>query len=191
MAQALALSPIRASTQINDYIAHRVHVVGLGCEASFYVRPDPAPRPGYPPQPVTLDECHGFTREQCDGFAAEIARTYPDLRDRTHALLTDALGRFAASRAEAVRADPGSAVSARYLPGRACMEVVFSPSDVHLIDLDVFEELAGASTANLCDVELSPYGFGLHFPRLDVDLSVPMLRRRRFERAPGEGSEAA
>lgn len=191
MAQALPLSPIRASTQINDFVAHRVHVVGHGCEASFFVRLNPVPRPGYWPQGVALDECHGFTREQCDSFAAEMARTYPGLRDRTHHPVTEDHWRGGIERGEQALKDPGFAVSARYLPDRARLEIVYSPTDVHLVDLGVFEELACATAADLCDVELSPYGRGLHFPRLDVDLSVPMLWRERFERARDQEADEA
>jgi hypothetical protein len=75
------------------------------------------------------------------------------------------------------------------------LEVVFSPTDVHLIDLGVFEELASASAADLCGVELSPYGLGVHFPTLDVDLSTLMLWRERYNHAvdeeEGEAEEAA
>ena len=81
---------------------------------------------------------------------------------------------------EDILKDPGVAASTRYLPERGLLEVVFSPSDVHLIDLGVFEELAYASTAELSEVELSPYGLGVFFPRLDVDLSALMLWRGRF-----------
>lgn len=183
MAQALSLFSIRASRQLNDHSVRRVHVVGLGCEAVFYVRANRPPRPGYPRRPVTLSECYGFTHDQCDALASEIERTLPGLRDRTHTPVTEETWRYAVEFGETVLKDPGVAASARYLPDLERLEIVFSPADVHLIDLGVFEELASASAADLCGVELSPYGLGLHFPALDVDLSTLMLWRGDFNHA--------
>ena len=45
--------------------------------------------------------------------------------------------------------------------------VSFSPSDV--------EGLEGAKPAQLSEIEISPLGFGIHFPALDADLYVPGL----------------
>ena len=47
------------------------------------------------------------------------------------------------------------------------IEVVFSPSHI--------QGLQGATDAQLSKVEISPSGFGLHFPRLDADVDVPAL----------------
>ena len=45
--------------------------------------------------------------------------------------------------------------------------VSFSPADV--------EGLEGAQPAQLKEIEISPSGFGIHFPALDADLHVPGL----------------
>ena len=37
------------------------------------------------------------------------------------------------------------------------------------------EGLADADAGDLADIEVSPVGFGLHWPKLDVDYSVPGL----------------
>jgi hypothetical protein len=37
------------------------------------------------------------------------------------------------------------------------------------------EGLADADPVDLADIEVSPHGFGLHWPKLDVDYSVPGL----------------
>lgn len=66
-------------------------------------------------------------------------------------------------------------VRARYDRGRAKVvvelssgiEVVFSPSHV--------EGLQAATASELSRMEISPSGFGLHFPRLDADVDVPAL----------------
>jgi hypothetical protein len=42
------------------------------------------------------------------------------------------------------------------------------------------EGLADASPEHLADIEISPAGLGLHWPRLDVDLYVPALLQGVF-----------
>ena len=39
------------------------------------------------------------------------------------------------------------------------------------------EGLASASPGDLAEIEVSPSGLGLHWPRLDADLYVPALPR--------------
>ena len=45
--------------------------------------------------------------------------------------------------------------------------IFFSPQDA--------QGLEGASPAQLSEIEITPSGFGLHFPKLDADLYVPAL----------------
>ena len=45
--------------------------------------------------------------------------------------------------------------------------VSFSPGDV--------EGLEGANASQLSEIEISPSGFGIHFPAIDADLYVPGL----------------
>jgi hypothetical protein len=47
------------------------------------------------------------------------------------------------------------------------LDVSFSPSDA--------QGLEGAKPSQLEDIEISPSGFGIHFPRIDADLYVPAL----------------
>ena len=47
------------------------------------------------------------------------------------------------------------------------VELSFSP--------ELAQGLSGARAADLTTVEISPSGFGLHFPKLDADLYVPGL----------------
>ena len=42
------------------------------------------------------------------------------------------------------------------------------------------EGLAGASPDDLAQIEISPTGLGLHWPRLDADLYVPALLQGVF-----------
>lgn len=52
------------------------------------------------------------------------------------------------------------------------LELAFPPS--------LMEGLAGASREDLVDVEISPAGLGLHWPRLDADIYIPALMRGIF-----------
>jgi hypothetical protein len=78
-------------------------------------------------------------------------------------------------RAEKLEASHAKALSARYdrVSGRIVLhlssrlDVAFSPRDA--------EGLEGASPAQLETIEISPSGFGIHFPTLDADLYLPAL----------------
>ena len=47
------------------------------------------------------------------------------------------------------------------------MDVAFSPSDA--------QGLEEATPAQLDEIEISPSGFGIHFPKLDADLYLPAI----------------
>ena len=83
--------------------------------------------------------------------------------------------RAANERARRMRADLPRAVRARYdrRLGRIVIElsnklaVMFAPEDA--------EGLEKATPAELEPIEISPSGFGIHFPKLDADLYLPAL----------------
>jgi hypothetical protein len=78
-------------------------------------------------------------------------------------------------RAEEMKASYPTAVSARFdrRLGRVViglssrLELAFSPRDA--------EGLEDASPGQLELIEISPSGFGIHFPKLDADLYLPAL----------------
>lgn len=74
-------------------------------------------------------------------------------------------GRLRGPRAEAAHYDAErDRVVVRLTSG---VEIGFAPSDA--------EGLQSASAEGLTEIEVEPFGLGLHFPRLDVDLYVPAL----------------
>lgn len=81
----------------------------------------------------------------------------------------------ATERGEAMQSALPMAVSARYdrRVGRVVirleskLEIAFSPRDA--------EGLEGARPDQLEPVEISPSGFGIHFPKLDADIYLPAL----------------
>jgi hypothetical protein len=52
------------------------------------------------------------------------------------------------------------------------LELRFRPSDA--------EELQGAKPADLATIEITPSGFGLYWPRVDADVSIPGLLQGIF-----------
>jgi hypothetical protein len=78
-------------------------------------------------------------------------------------------------RARELKANLPRAVTARYdrRTGRVViglssgLEVGFFPEKA--------EGLTGASAAELEEIEITPSGYGIHFPRLDADLYLPAL----------------
>ncbi len=66
------------------------------------------------------------------------------------------------------------AVSARYEGGRVRQVVVELDNDcAFAFPVDQTEGLAGASDDDLSEIELTPTGHGLHWPRLDADVFLP------------------
>ena len=82
---------------------------------------------------------------------------------------------LANKRATELQGSIPRAVSARYDPKTRRIEiqlssnlrVSFSPRDA--------QGLAGATSSQLQEIEISPSGFGIHFPRLDADLYLPAI----------------
>jgi hypothetical protein len=71
--------------------------------------------------------------------------------------------------------DAGYAVSARYDRRRSRVVVSLNTGVELAFPPRLAEGLAGASPEELADIEISPAGLGLHWPRLDADLYVPAL----------------
>jgi hypothetical protein len=80
----------------------------------------------------------------------------------------------AAARA-AERAAGPVAVTARYDGGRRRIRVGLSTGIELAFPPDAAEGLAGAEAADLAEIEITPSGLGLHWPRLDADLYLPAL----------------
>ena len=113
--------------------------------------------------------------------------------------LTDAeiLARIPAARARAAATSAAGlhATSARY--DRRGHRILLELTNGYLLGIPVqtLPHLAGATRAQLADVELSPHGAGLHFPAVDADYSVPGLvlamTAREIGRRGGRAKSAA
>jgi Protein of unknown function (DUF2442) len=85
----------------------------------------------------------------------------------------------AEARMQALR-EAGHAVAARY-DRHASRIVVSLNTGVQLaVPVRLVEGLAGASAEDLAEIEISPAGLGLHWPKLDADVYVPALLQGVF-----------
>ena len=88
--------------------------------------------------------------------------------------LEQAEARMATTRAA------GHVVSARYDRRRSRIVVALNTGVELTFPRQLAEGLADASPDNLADIEISPAGLGLHWPKLDADLYVPALLQGVF-----------
>jgi len=79
------------------------------------------------------------------------------------------------ARGAELRVDGATALSARYdrrisrvvISLSTGLDIAFSPHDA--------QDLEAAKPADLTEIEISPSGLGLYFPKLDADLYLPAL----------------
>ena len=76
--------------------------------------------------------------------------------------------------------DAGHVQSARYDHHKHRVVVQLNSGVEVAFPTELAEGLAGASAKDLEEIEISPTGLGLHWPRLDADLYVPALLRGVF-----------
>jgi len=81
----------------------------------------------------------------------------------------------ATARAERRRAKEPSAVTVRYDRARDRIVIALSSGAEFAFPRNLAQGLEAADPADLDIIEISPSGFGLHFPKLDSDLWLPAL----------------
>jgi hypothetical protein len=86
----------------------------------------------------------------------------------------------ATERAERRRARQPRAVAAYYDDERERIVIDLSTGYALAFAPERAQNLAGAHPADLADIEITPSGYGLHFPKLDADLWLPTLTEGVF-----------
>jgi hypothetical protein len=86
----------------------------------------------------------------------------------------------ATQRAERRRVTELTAMSARYDPERDRVVIELSGGGEFAFFPHNAQGLEKAKPSDLDIIEISPSGFGLHFPKLDVDLWLPALMQGVF-----------
>jgi hypothetical protein len=69
----------------------------------------------------------------------------------------------------------GYAVAAHYVPATSRIIVRLNSGVELVFPSSLMEGLAGALPEDLADIEITPAGLGLHWPRLDADVYIPAL----------------
>jgi hypothetical protein len=80
--------------------------------------------------------------------------------------------------ARALLAKHPHAISVRYARGK--VRILFSNDAEFAFPPGNAQGLEGAQASDLNDIEISPSGLGIHFPRLDADLYVPAMLENVF-----------
>ena len=86
----------------------------------------------------------------------------------------------ATTRAVARRATELGATAAHYDRRRGRIVVSLNNGLELSFPPDIAQGLENAKAQDLADIEISPSGFGIHFPRLDAHLHLPALLRGVF-----------
>ena len=90
--------------------------------------------------------------------------------------MRDAAYEEANARGAALRAE-GHAIAARYDPATEQVLVKLSTGQMLTVPVRLVQGLSEAAPTHLKAIVISPSGLGLYFPDLDVDVSVPGLRK--------------
>ena len=77
-------------------------------------------------------------------------------------------------RTQALR-QHGHATAARYDRRQSRVVVSLNTGVQITFPVELAEDLAGATPDDLADIDISPAGLALHWPKLDADLYVPAL----------------
>jgi Protein of unknown function (DUF2442) len=78
-------------------------------------------------------------------------------------------------RAEVMQATTPRAIAAYYAPEAGRIVIEFSSGSEFRFYPSMAQGLRHATVTDLSDIEVSPSGFGIRFPRLDEDLYIPAL----------------
>src|ERR1051326_7617049 len=95
---------------------------------------------------------------------------------------------LATKRAERRHSTGPAAVAARYDRGRDRVVVELSSGYEVAFPPRRAQGLERAKPSDLAAIEISPSGFGLHFPKIDVDLWLPALLEGVFGSRRGVGA---
>lgn len=83
--------------------------------------------------------------------------------------------KLANRRAQRLQASVPRAISARFERRSGRIVVDLSPNIALTFSPEIVQGLENAVASQLNRIEISPSGFGLHFPKLDADIYIPAL----------------
>ena len=86
----------------------------------------------------------------------------------------------AEARGRELRETTPYAVTARYDPRGGKVVIDLNNEATFAFPPSLSQDLQGASSEDLARIEITPSGFGLYWPALDADISIPGLLAGRF-----------
>jgi len=152
----------------NDHRPAHVHVIGNGDEAIFELN--------CPDGPVSLRGNFGFAQHELTSIQKTLSEQVEQLCKAWDAsTVTREEFEKTNERAKELGSRVPKAVSAKYdrhirrivIQLSSNLGIFFSPRDA--------EGLEHATSAQLAEIEISPSGYGIHFPKLDAYLYLPAL----------------
>jgi hypothetical protein len=164
---------LRVVIYSSDHRPEHVHVIGAGVEAVFILH--------CPAGPPELWENYGFSRPQAGRIKdALAARLLSSAASGKRFMAVNEQEFAQAQKRGRLRRRTGYAVAAQYDPRKSRIVVYFNNGLELAFPPLLMQGLAGASPEELADIEISPAGVGLHWPKLDADLYIPALLRGIF-----------
>jgi hypothetical protein len=168
MPTVLRFDGLRGVIYPNDHRPAHVHVIGRGREAVFDLN--------CPDGPTELRENYRFSSREISRIETKLTEHLEELARHGRKFM-ELHNNFelANKQAKDLQAAIPRAVSARYdrKNGRIVIhlssnvDLSFSPHDA--------QGLEKAKPSQLEEIEISPSGFGIHFPKLDADLYLPAI----------------
>ena len=169
MPTVLRIGNLRVAIYPNDHRPAHVHVIGPEHEALFYLN--------CPEGPVSLRENYGFSNRGSSASPQPWTNTSWSYvpHGRRFMTITNQEFKEANARAKALKSSTPAATAAYYdrksksiiVKLSTGIGIFFSPQDA--------QGLEDATPTQLSEIEITPSGFGLHFPKLDADLYLPAL----------------
>ncbi len=168
MPTVLRFAGLRAVIYTNDHRPAHVHVIGDGCEAVFEMNCE-----GGPITYARIMASPWFVSVASRRFCSSIETAFVRLGGGFMALSDEFKAANRCAQRRLKQTPTATAASYDRRSGRIVINLG-SGIDLLLTPQSV-EGLANATPSQLSTIEISPSGFGLHFPKLDADLYLPAL----------------
>jgi len=145
MPTVMTIASVRVMIYLNDHRPAHVHLLGPNHKAVIDLL--------CPNGPPAIRENYGFSGSEPRRFSKVLSRRVATLW----------LAKYPA------------AVAVHYDGGLAQLVIALSNSKRILVAPQTIRGLEQARPEDLVDVQISPYGQGIHFPAIDADIYIPAL----------------
>lgn len=165
MPTLLTFGSFRVVIYLNDHAPMHVHVIGRDGRAVFNLSDGG----------VELREQHGLKKSDIKRIRNTLAENFEYLRDGERFMATRDEYEKATAQGALRRKYTPHVIDARYDAVRERLVLILSTEAEISLPVRMIEGLANASPSDLSEIEIEPFGFGLHWPRIDMDTYIPNL----------------